>query len=86
MYAIRSYYGMAQSMGGDVFEYPRLDQASLEVALHTAWGHVITSYSIHYTKLYEPADRLQPLLPWPDNDRRCAPLPAAGRMSPLARG
>ena len=51
MYAIRSYYGLS------VLSWPGiLDRRPVGPAARGQqfWGHlVITSYSIHYTKLYE---------------------------------
>ena len=64
MYAIRSYYELAPDRLTDVAGLGRVQRsrgdrrAQLTDALRgrivrLADGHVITSYSIHYTKLYE---------------------------------
>ena len=62
MYAIRSYYGKMLPFGN----HPA-DDAQRERALRVdpvvagqddVLGRVITSYSIHYTKLYDHADRV----------------------------
>ena len=69
MYAIRSYYGSYKTnlFGKDLNKTPIEDQRPF-IANHRSLGYlkndqflvletqsVITSYSIHYTKLYEPA-------------------------------
>ena len=46
MYAIRSYYGKAETLILD-------GRVSVNGIAVKALGTVITSYSIHYTKLYE---------------------------------
>ena len=69
MYAIRSYYGLGDdghtaSIFPDQFELLE-DERSCAVAQHpitgqkriTVTGNVITSYSIHYTKLYDIQQR-----------------------------
>ena len=67
MYAIRSYYDI--DAGDSVTFYYRVDpneltapqQRLVETAFATydsMEGAVITSYSIHYTKLYDPGRRV----------------------------
>ena len=50
MYAIRSYYA---GFRGKIIEDPRLYFEGVEGMREVIAGLVITSYSIHYTKLYE---------------------------------
>ena len=64
MYAIRSYYGYGYSVPCNRIEiveaaHPVPDAAGLAATrrmldLVSGLGDVITSYSIHYTKLYDP--------------------------------
>ena len=59
MYAIRSYYGTDLAAADDDPTRTRIRQVLAAVAQFdksvTVLKLVITSYSIHYTKLYEPS-------------------------------
>ena len=64
MYAIRSYYGVPDSGMNALFAEDSLDSLIPETSLARHAGQqpagrdsVITSYSIHYTKLYDSAGR-----------------------------
>ena len=51
MYAIRSYYAQVADGRAHAGVVPRLDAG--DARLHLVAVGVITSYSIHYTKLYD---------------------------------
>ena len=54
MYAIRSYY---ERLADTQYVFQRLEDVPADFDIpqerKKPWGTVITSYSIHYTKLYE---------------------------------